>query len=50
MKLLQWKLKRKKVLTADEKGMLNAYQKPADFSRKENIDSIVAYASSSENK
>lgn len=49
MKLLQLKLKRKKVLTADEKGMLNAYQKPADFTRKENIDSIVTYARSSEN-
>jgi len=50
MKLLEWKLKRKKVLTADEKGMLNAYQKPADFTRKENIDSIVSYARSFENK
>lgn len=50
MKLLQWKLKRKKVLKPDEKGMLNAYQKPADFTRKENIDSIITYAQTSENK
>jgi hypothetical protein len=43
MKLLQLKLKRKKSLTADEKGMLNAYNKPVDFTRKENIEGILSH-------
>jgi menaquinone-dependent protoporphyrinogen IX oxidase len=43
MKLLQLKLKRKKNLTADEKGMLNAYNKPVDFTRRENIEGIISY-------
>ena len=43
MKLLQLKLKRKKSLTADEKGMLNAYNKPVDFTRRENIDDIIFF-------
>ncbi len=46
MKLLQWKLKWKKVLTPDEKGMLNAYKKPVDFTRRENIKEIVSYVQS----
>jgi len=46
MKLLYLKLKRKKVLTPDEKGMLNAYQKPADFTRKDNIKEIISYVRS----
>lgn len=46
MKLLYLKLKRKKVLTPDEKGMLNAYQKPADFTHKDNIKEIVTYVRS----
>ncbi len=41
MKLLLLKLKSKKVLSADEKGILNAYKKPVDFTRKKNIASIV---------
>jgi len=46
MKLLYLKLKRKKVLTPDEKGMLNAYKKPADFTRKDNIKEIISYVRS----
>jgi len=46
MKLLQLKLKRKKSLTADEKGMLNAYNKPVDFTRRENIDDIISFIQS----
>lgn len=46
MKLLQWKLNRKKELTPDERGMLNAYKKPVDFTCKENIKEIVSYVQS----
>ncbi|MFW6148833.1 MAG: flavodoxin domain-containing protein [Atribacterota bacterium] len=46
MKLLQLKLKRKKALTPDEKGMLNAYKKPVDFTRKENIKKIITHVRS----
>ena len=48
MKLLQLKLTRKKVLTADEKGMLNAFKQPVDFTRKENIIGLVSYVQSLE--
>jgi len=43
MKLLQFKLKRKSILTPDEKGMLNAYNKPMDFTSRENIDGIISF-------
>lgn len=43
MNLLKWNLKRKKQLTPDEKGMLAAYEQPVDFTRKRNIDEIIAY-------
>lgn len=47
MALLKWKIKRKKKqerpLTRDEKGMLAAYDKPVDFTKKEYIDDIVNY-------
>ncbi len=46
MKLLQLKLKRKKNLSADEKGMLNSYNKPVDFSGKENTKEIISYINS----
>lgn len=44
MKLLKLKIKRKKELTPDEKGMLSAYDKPVDFTKKENIKELVTYA------
>jgi len=49
IKLLQLKLKRKKFLTPDQRGMLNVYKEPADFSRRENIKDNVAYIHSFDN-
>ena len=46
MTLLKLKIKSKKELTADEKGMLTAYDKPVDFTKKENIKELIAYANS----
>lgn len=46
MTLLKWKLKRKKELTSDERGMLASYDKPVDFTRKKNIDKIIDYVNS----
>lgn len=46
MKLLQLKLKWKKVLTPDEKGMLNAFKMPADFTRKQNVQEIISHVHS----
>lgn len=43
MTLLKFKLKRKKQPTADERGMLAAYGQPVDFTRKKNIDELIAY-------
>jgi hypothetical protein len=46
MSLLKAKLQKKKTLTDDEKGMLDAYDHPADFSDRESIRELVAYARS----
>lgn len=46
MTLMKLKLKGKKQLTADERGLLASYEKPADFVRKKNIDELVAYVRS----
>jgi len=46
MTLLKWKLKRKKKLTLDERGMLASYDNPVDFTQKKNIDKIIAYVNS----
>lgn len=46
MTLLKWKLKRKKKLTLDERGMLASYDTPVDFTQKKNIDKIIAYVNS----
>jgi len=43
MTLLKWRLKTKKELTPDEKGMLASYAKPVDFTRKKNINEIITY-------
>ncbi len=47
MKLLKAKLKRKEKknmpMNPDEKGMLAGYDKPLDFTRKENIKDLVDY-------
>lgn len=44
MGLLKVKLQSKKNLTADEKGMLEAYDKPADFSDRGSIGELVGFA------
>lgn len=46
MTLLKWKMKMKKELTSDERGMLASYDKPVDFTRKKNIDEIITYINS----
>jgi len=46
MTLLKWKLKMKKELTPDERGMLSSYNNPVDFTRKKNIDEIITYVNS----
>lgn len=46
MTLLKWRLKRKKELTPDEKGMLAIYNKPVDFTRKKNIEELIDYINS----
>ncbi len=46
MTLLKWKIKMKKELTTDGKGMLAMYDKPIDFTIKKNIDKIITYVNS----
>ena len=46
MTILKWKLKMKKDLTPDERGMLASYDYPVDFVKKKNIQELVAYANS----
>lgn len=46
MTLLKLKLKTKKDLTPDERGMLASYDHPVDFVNKKNIQELVAYANS----
>lgn len=46
MTLLKWKIESKNKLTADEKGMYAAYQKPVDFTKKKNIEELIAYVRS----
>jgi len=46
MMLFKVRIKMKKEKTPDEVGMLTAYSKPLDCTRKENIKAIVEYARS----
>jgi menaquinone-dependent protoporphyrinogen IX oxidase len=48
MILLKLKIKRKRKteLNSDERGMLAAYDQPADFTRKKNIDELISYVTS----
>lgn len=46
MTFLKWKIKSKKELTPDEKGMLAVYNKPVDYTTKKNISEIIAYIKS----
>lgn len=43
MLLMKLHLKTKKELTADDQGLLNAYKKPVDFTKKENIAPIISF-------
>lgn len=47
MSIMKWKLNSKKKkgeeMTAEEKGMLAAYDEPVDFTEKENIKEILEY-------
>ncbi len=43
MALLKKKLESKDELTEDEKGMLDAYEHPADFTDRDNIGELVEY-------
>jgi len=43
---IKWKMIRKKKLTSDEIGMLEVYDKPVDFTRKDKIDEIITYVTS----
>jgi menaquinone-dependent protoporphyrinogen IX oxidase len=48
MKLMQWKIKRKPAekRTADERGMLAAFDTPVDFTKRERVSDIVSLARS----
>ncbi|WP_298847051.1 flavodoxin domain-containing protein [Clostridium sp.] len=46
MTLLKWKIKMKKELTPEAKGMLAMYDKPIDFTLRKNIDEIITYVNS----
>jgi hypothetical protein len=41
MTLFKWKIQLKRDKTSDEKGMLAAYSKPVDFTKKENIKELL---------
>lgn len=45
MTLLKWKMsmKRQAKLTPDEKGLLAAYNRPVDFTKKKNIEPLISY-------
>ena len=42
MQIMKISLQRKKVLTPDESGLLNAYDTPVDFTSEKNIEPILA--------
>jgi len=46
MTVFKWSLKRKKTRTADEQGMLDAYDKPADFTDRGSVEPLVEYVRS----
>jgi len=43
MTLMKWKIKSKQDKTPDEKGMLAAYSKPMDFTKKESIKELLEF-------
>jgi len=46
MTLLKWKIKLKRDKAPDEKGMLAAYSKPMDFTKKKNIKELLEFVRS----
>ncbi len=46
MTLMKMQLKKKKELTPDESGMLAAYDRPVNFTEKENINDLIIYVNS----
>lgn len=46
MTLMKWKIKLKRHKTPDEKGMLAAFSKPMDFTKKKNIKELLEYVRS----
>lgn len=50
MLLMKGMLKSKKNLTPDERGMLSAFEKPVDFTRKKNIDELITYVINSDRR
>ncbi|MBV1757539.1 MAG: flavodoxin domain-containing protein [Dethiosulfatibacter sp.] len=46
MKILEFKLKNKKNLAPDERGMLHAYKTPMDFTKEENAKELIDYVKS----
>ena len=46
MTLMKWKLMAKKDRSPDERGMLAAYSRPLDFTRKDYIEALVGYVKS----
>ena len=43
---IMWKIKAKKELSPDERGMFVSYDKREDFTRKKNIERIITYVNS----
>lgn len=41
MTLMKWKISLKRKKTADENGMLAAYEKPLDFTKRENLKELI---------
>jgi menaquinone-dependent protoporphyrinogen IX oxidase len=46
MTLYKWQIQSKREKTSNEKGMLAAYSKPVDFTKKQNIKELVDYVRS----
>lgn len=46
MTVFKWMLKRKRLKTQDEQGMLEAYDKPADFTDRGSVKPLVEYVRS----
>lgn len=43
MSLMKWSLQKKKNLTPDDQGMLDAFKHPVDFTDEKNITELISY-------